>query len=143
MPPLFPGSGAIKAIVSGAIAPGVNAGLVVPTHARWELLAARVVLSTDVTVVNRRVILHCFGQGLVHFRPSSNLEQAASLAYQYWFSIYPQDRGAPENAHICVPLPHKIIIRDTASVWTDVHSLQAGDQITDFRLLVNEWIEPE
>jgi len=143
MPPLFPGSGALKGIVHGAIAAGANGAFIVPTHARWHLIAARLVLDCDATVSTRRCILNCYASNLVYFRPSSLITQVASQTMTYWFSINPVDRALAEFSEAPVALADHIILRDTASIRSDISNLQAGDQIMDFRILVHEWIEPE
>lgn len=106
-----------SARLSEAYSPGVAASLTVDPAANtevsqtvpggqiWELLSVNVTLVTDATVANRQVTLVIDDGVNIVAQVTAQPTQAASLTYNYTFSVGGVDRAAVVGTNVLVPLP--------------------------------------
>jgi hypothetical protein len=132
----------VERIIDGTTpAPGNPINEVVPTGARWQVLAVRCNLLTDATVANRQPFLRfdtTSGLGYFVQGVSTTIGPSASM-FSFWAN------GVQVNAAITTqpvaPLPVESTMFGGMGVFVDAVNLQAGDRFSQVILLVREWLE--
>lgn len=114
----------------------------VPTSARWQILSARMLLTTSATVANR--IPHANisdGVNLGHSGPPNAVIPASStnVNIEWTAAITAQGTNVPD---VMVSLAPDIIAMTGWSIFSSTANLQAGDQYSSIVLEVMEWVEP-
>lgn len=135
--------GRIYSVAIANPAAGANAVIKPPTtRLVWEVLAVNFVLTTGATVANRcagLIYQDGLGHGMGVWR--SNVLQAASLVKSYTGPGY--GSGDPQaTGTIVIPMPEGIRLgSDTVGRWslaTNIHAIQATDQVSGVEILVEE-----
>jgi len=124
--------------------PAAGAEIVITQDARvrWEIKSLMYTFVTDGTVANRESEV-IFTVGAVEWlRLMPRGKQLASLTDIY--SWYPGSKGVKGDAatvqgHI---LPGNLRFNNQVVISTDTVAMAAGDQYSNVRMIVEEWIEP-
>lgn len=132
-----PGFGNIFARAIASPAVGTNLSTAIPAGRIWRILSLRFLFTTDATVANRRVVVTLrapvVGEFCAHV---SNGTQVASLTltYNFFSSLQNLQLGSIQMGSIGpqIMLPGHFI-------ETEIQLLQAGDQISEVALYVEEW----
>jgi hypothetical protein len=99
-------------------------------------------LVTSATVATRTVYLDFVdGSGVVIARMSSGFTQTASLTTVYTFGLGLVQYGANAAANIGSPLADLILCRGQ-KLQTTITNIQAGDAISNARLVVDQYAAP-
>jgi hypothetical protein len=134
------GPGAIRSITGTDPAPGTQSVEVVPTNARWRLLAWRATLTTDATAVTRLFPTLLFDDGAnifwVWFAPET---VSASAIRRYNFAVLGVEHPN-RSGEFGQPLPD-LLLKANYRIRTSVGSFQAGDDWSAPQMLVEEWID--
>jgi len=134
------GPGAIRNITGTDPAPGAQSVEVVPTNARWRLLAWRATLTTDATAVTRNNPTLLFDDGAnlfwVWFTPET---VPASAIRRYNFAIIGVEHPN-RSGEFGQPLPD-LSLRANYRIRTSVGSFQTGDDWSAPQMVVEEWID--
>lgn len=130
-------------VEGGPVAAGTELVWTPPPIQHVEFISIYIEFTTDATVINRRLTIQ-FGSAFdddVQLTASGN--QSAGIAVPYWFlrgvSTMPQ---VPSTLGWYGPLPMGLIIQQPEQFRTFIHSLQAGDQITLWKLRYMTWQDP-
>jgi hypothetical protein len=134
-------AGALRSIAGTTPGAGAEISETVATGARWEPLALAFTLTTAVAVANRAVQLTIDDGASIYFRASVNVNQPASLVYNYGFV---QGYGNPSISQVFALLsilPMNARLGSGHRIKTVTANLQAADQFSAVQYLVREWIE--
>lgn len=135
------GGGAIRAIAGTTPAAGAEISEAVPTGARWELLSFAFTLTTSAGVANRAIVLTLDDGTTVYSRSTSNVNQTASVGWNYQFM---QGYGNPAISLVTAlqaPIPSNIRLGAGHRIRTVTGAIQVADQFSAIQYLVREWIE--
>ncbi len=135
------GAGAVRSITGSLPAAGAEVSEVVPTGARWMLLAFEADLTTAVAVANRVPQLTLDDGANVYARVSVNQNETAS---QTWRNSYQQ--GIPQQADltrfiITTSIGCELMLGSGHRIRTVTAGIQGADQYAAPQYLVREWIE--
>jgi hypothetical protein len=135
------GGGALRSITGTIPGAGAEVSEVVPTGARWALLALELDLVTAVAVANRVPQLTIDDGVTVFARVSVNQNLTASLTWRNSFQ-----RAVPQLADltrfvITTPIGADLQLRAGYRLRTVTAAIQAADQYSAPQYLVQEWIE--
>lgn len=121
---------------------GLDVAIVQDARVRWKVLALRLLYVADANVANRAVELVFTVGGLEVMRIGATTPHVAGLTriHQWYMSdrASPQSGSTVQNEHI----PIGLLINNGTTISTDTGNIQVGDQISDVRMMVEEWIEP-
>ncbi len=135
------GPGLLRSITGTDPAAGVEISEVVPTGARWRLIAFRFILATDATVASRTPRISIDDGTTVFFRHGNSSPQTASFSSAYnGFNSGVGNISAASDSSIILPNPP--ILSAGYHIATDTAQLQAGDNFSSPKYLVEEWIQP-
>lgn len=148
--PLWPGGrqslgveGPGRLFTVSVTTPGAGAdwSQTVPTNARWLLHSARGTFTTSATVANRQPFL----QGLtplVSYESPTTLTQAASLTFTWlWAPGIPTIGQIDQTVRQVQALFFPGYFAGGQVIQTTTFNIQAADQWSVVRLLVEEWLE--
>lgn len=112
-----------------------------PTRRIVRVVYVSFLLTTDATVINRRPILQLTTTAGTTTLAISTLVQGASLARTWTFAAgHPSDfADAATGAYVISLLPECWHLPNS-TLRTDATDLQAGDQISNWKYLITEWI---
>lgn len=134
--------GALLTLVVPTPAAGSDWSLTVPPSKRWILQSVIGTLTTDANAANRRVILTAQQNGVSFMEIPTSQDLAANGVADIAFAPHlPSVIATPvlrPQTQPCNPI--NLRQGDTLSYVTN--ALQVGDQWTDVRVQVLEWIEP-
>lgn len=136
--------------------PPVNQAMVITPDpgVRWEIVSLHFQLATVVAVANRAVHVQITSPVLEVFRGGANIDQAASLTFDYFVSpmgiigsLVTQAGTFPRAFHIPIPPglalfgknPRAQPPDDQGQLSVSGANLQAGDGFSGFRMVVAEW----
>lgn len=135
------GPGAVRSITGSTPAAGAEINEVVPTGARWELLAFRFVTTWSATVANRTVTLNIDDGANVYYTGAANDVSTAGQVLT-WQAAAGLSRTAPPVAlNVVLPLYTGAKMLAGHRMRTLTGALQAGDQYSAPQYLVREWQE--
>lgn len=135
------GAGRLRSITGTDPAAGTQILETVPTNARWKLKTLRILLTTNGTVANRRLIVIIDDGAIEIWRVRTPVDQTASTARNYLYSMGRQKDTAFVTDEIHLPLPDDLVLFQGWRVRTITDNMQAGDNYGPPQLLVEEWIE--
>jgi len=127
---------------TGTINPAAGNDLsdLVPGNRLWHVLSLWVELVTDSTVTTRTMSVQFSTAGSAEWSATSSITQTASLTRRYMLNI----RGAPVTTSYSivneVNLPSDIWLPGGSTIATIVNNLQAGDNISNFTIFVEEFL---
>jgi|SRR5579864_3025385 len=135
------GAGALRSITGTLPGAGAEISEVVPTGARWTLIAFEADLATAVAVANRVPQLTIDDGANVYSRVSVNQSETASQTWRNSFQL-----GVPQLADltrfvIATPLPPGLTLGPGHRIRTVTAGIQAADQWAAPQYLVIEKIE--
>ena len=133
----FREGGRMASLFSADPAANTEIAVTVPAYATWRVMGATATLVTSAAVANRLVTLIVDDGANELFRVNAAVTQAASLTYSYSFASAVSDTVVPGNV---VKLP-QLIIKSGYRIRTLTTNLQAGDDWSAMRLLVEEWVQ--
>jgi len=134
------GQGMLYSIAGSAPAAGADWSQTVPANARWRIRGIRASLATAVAVANRRPRLIVDDGANTLLDIDTNVVQAASLTVAYdWIPGYPSVTTSIVETE--VPLPGDLQLFPGWRIRSSTDAIQAADQWTAPRLLVEEWLE--
>jgi len=132
--------GAIRAIVGTDPAAGAELSETVPAGARWRLLALNATLVTDANVANRRPVFYVDDGTNVLLNVGTVTDITASSTIPV--NVHPGIGNPISSAGVHdVPLPPGLMLLAGYRIRTVTTLLQAGDNWSAPRLLVEEWLE--
>jgi hypothetical protein len=137
------GPGALRAIVGTAPGAGVEISEVVPTNARWQLLAFQSRLVTGAAVANRNPELTIDDGANEYMRgPSLAAIPASTTIRPSWAPgcSHQVSSSAAPGAWI-VSLGDEVFLPSGGHIKTVTQNIQAADQWDAPRYLVREWID--
>lgn len=118
---------------------------VVPTGARWELLAFSTFLVTDATVANREpYLLFENTVGSVYSSSGAVATQAASLGRRYSWSeglSLAANTSTAGTSFLSMGLPAPNLLPEGHQIIVNAVNFQAGDNFTAPAYTVREWLE--
>lgn len=137
------GPGLIKTVTGTNPAAAVEVSEACPANARWRLLSAYLVLTTDANVANRTVNIVITDGASTYQQYAAGAVQTASLGYNYIIAAgYPiKDTAIDARAFMRIPIPNDVILFQGWTLDTVIDGKQAGDDWSTVRLVVEEWIE--
>lgn len=135
------GAGALRSIQNAAPAAGADFTIAVPAGARWELLSLFATLTTAVAVANRVVTLTIDDGTHVFLKSSQQQQQAASLAWDYFWAPGDQNQSSGNVLLVTSSLPHRVFLGGGFNLNAVTANLQAADAWSAQQVLVREWIE--
>lgn len=137
------GPGAILSVAQSNPAAGADFIVTVPTGARWRVQKLFATLVTSAAVATRSVDLIVDDGANILWQMSAGVTQAASLTDNYILDPGGTFRGTdgltPANVHH--PLG-PIVLSAGMRIRSSTASIQAADQWSAIRTLVEEWQEP-
>lgn len=132
---------AVRQILGTTPAAGVNFAETVPTGARWELLALLHSFATDATVTDRRVTLGFLIGGIGIASMLAFNVQGPTLDWVYTWGPAIEGTTSPTDGRLQAGTPGRMILPALATFGSSTINLQAGDQFSNPRFLVREWLE--
>lgn len=99
----------------------------VPAGQLLELWAVNFNLVTDANAATRRVVLTIDDGTTVFYKSASQVTQAASLTYNYTFSVGAVDRSAVAGTDVLQNLGGPMVLRAGYRIKTVTASIQATD----------------
>jgi hypothetical protein len=121
-------------------AAGVEISEQVPTNARWRLISMAYLLVASAAVANRIPILSINGGSGPVYQVATGIAVTASQTAQYRAAS-----GVPfltiDTLRYTLPLPVDLFLSQDCIISTLTTALDAGDNYSLPRLLVEEWIE--
>lgn len=99
----------------------------IPAGSMLELWAINFSLVTDANAATRRVTITIDDGTTVFAKVASQITQAASLTYNYTFSVGGVDRSAVAGTDALQPLPGPLLLRAGYRIKTVTTSIQATD----------------
>jgi hypothetical protein len=135
------GEGVPLSISVAQPAAGADWSQTVPTGARWKVVAATAQLATAAAVATRLARLVIDDGTTPIFEAPAAASQAASLSVLY---TYGQGAGGPVTADAAViegPIPNDAYLPAGFRIRSSTGAIQAADQWSAIRLLVQEWLE--
>lgn len=115
-----------RLVVGSNPAAGAECSDTVPTGVNWILRSARLTLTTDATVANRRVKLRKTNGGTVVWNASTNNDITASLTVSANF-FHHAPHTAINNGDLASAIPRDAIINSGEVLASNTTNLQAGD----------------
>jgi hypothetical protein len=135
------GAGALRSITGTTPGAGAEISEVVPTGARWELLATKFGLTTNATVANRDPALSLDDGANEYFRQTGGASEAASTTFAWSWGQGVSWHGVAVVGTLANGLPVNLRMGSGHRMRTITANLQVGDQYTAPQMLVREWIE--
>lgn len=130
-------------VEGGALAGGAQF-VYTPDARTWaELISIRIRLTTDATVINRRMVVVFGGIADDDYLVAAPMQQIATRVYDYYFGIGVGLQGATINdtfANLSLPIGMRIAAPE--QLRTEVVNMQAGDVINLTNLRLRSWIDP-
>lgn len=137
------GEPAIRDISGTVPAAGANLTETCPAGARWELVSILFTLTTNGTVGNRNLALEMFDPvGTINgiYEPGVNVPASTTQWFQYGVGLTVFGVVTPSNVeYVC--LPQRFYLPAGARFTTTIAGLQSGDQLSNPRYQVREWLE--
>ncbi len=136
----FPLGGFVRVIVVPDPSAGTNFNVFVPDGLVWKLKAAHFSLISDATVINRRVRLNVLGvDGVPLVLSGSGGNHIANLSVRYVVGAYGVVGGLmADGLTFALPVPPDLPMLAGFAFQSEIFNLQAGDVVTQVRLLVEE-----
>ena len=134
------GAGLIRVVTGSDPAAGSEISITVPTNVRWRLISIQFSLTTDSTVADRRVILMLDDGASIFCTIAANYQQAENLTQTYVFMVG-GEMTTSIGGMIQSRLPNPTILFQGYRIRTSTVNLQAGDDFSPPRFIVEEWIE--
>lgn len=122
-------------------AAGAEISETVPTGARWSIVRCLASLTTNGVAGNRYVNLACIDSALYNFRSVQPTAQAPGVFHVYVWSPNLPPVYDPVNFVSMQPLAHDSALMAGQSLETFTTGLQAGDQYSEPRMYVREWLD--
>ena len=138
----IPGHGLIEQRTSADPAAGVEASIASQPGELSLLHAIRVTLVTDATSTNRRVHFIMNGGNGARIDTFSDIEQGATLTKNYSVAKYGTLPDRADDNDILVPLPNDMWMTGEGEVATETVNLQAGDNFSTMKILVERYTGP-
>lgn len=135
------GAGALRSITGATPGAGAEVSETVPTGARWELIAFKVVFATSATVANRfpRLLLDDAANVFCDVFSGGTFPASNNGAIT-WAQGIPLTGTFP-TTNIDAPLPVNLRLGAGFRIRTTTGGIQVGDQYSAIQYLVREWIE--
>lgn len=135
------GAGALRSITGTAPAAGAEISEVVPTGARWELLAFNALLTAGAAVASRFPNLAIDDGANIFGEITSQAATTAGNTNRLSFAPGLDALTAYANSNQSLPLPIGLRLSAGFRIRTVTSNLQAADQYTAPQYLVREWLE--
>ncbi len=134
-------AGSIRSITGTTPAAGAEISETVPTFAKWQLLAIRIILVASGVAGNRTVILN-FDDGTNVFARQGNINfQPASSTVDYNFA--PNYAGVVGLAStVYLQMPNPLFLMPGFRIRTTTTGIDVGDQYASPKYVVQEWLLP-
>jgi hypothetical protein len=134
------GKGNIRTIIGTDPAAGVNLSETVPTNARWRLLSLNLTMTTDATVANRNMRIF-YDDGVTTFFATESLTlQTASQSRRYVIAAFGNGQAVTiDTIHLAAPPDIELLAG--YRVRSSVANFQVEDNINEFAMLVEEWLD--
>jgi len=135
------GPGRVYSLIGSAPAAGAEISQAVPTNALWRLLALEFGLTTGVAAATRlcRLVIDDGTNDLQRVEAAQT--QVASLTKTYSWGPGMPSRVAVTSDNLA-PIPQDTRLPSGFRIRTVTDSIQAADQYTAPRFLLEEWIQP-
>lgn len=135
------GAGVISSVVISAPAAGADFTVSVPAGARYRLISLFATLTTAVAVANRGVTLVVDdGVNILGQYPAQTV-QAASLAVGYTFGDSVTGQASVQGFE-SVSTPGMMFLGQNWRIRSVTSNIQAADQWSAGRMLIQEWLDP-
>lgn len=125
---------------------GSNMTFTVPPGEEWEIVSARITVTSDATVQNRALLIRLFDQfNLSIFDTAGNFNQVATTTIQY--SVGPHGvvgsvltvGAVGIDGVVLIPTPIGQRIMEGGAFDVELNNAAGGDNITGVRLVVRKW----
>jgi len=134
--------GEVKLITKANPAAGADATIAIPAGKIWRPMALSFRLTTSAAAGNRHAEVRLVdGSGIDVLRRYSRYEQPASLTTPYYAAPNTAGVWGTDGAfHAIIPFPTNTLVPSSLSFAIVVAGFHdAGDQLHEIRLLVEEW----
>lgn len=130
-------------VEGGALAGGANFVYTPPVRQWIELITFRIRLTTDATVINRRMVVVFGGIADDDYLVAAPMQQIATRVYDYYFGVGVGLQGATINDTFAnLSLPIGMRIQAPEQIRTEIVNMQAGDVINLTNLRYVSWLDP-
>jgi hypothetical protein len=140
------GPGYVVLQLSTAPAAGGNPSIGLPEQTRWRIIGATAVLTTSAAVATRNAILVAMQSSTNVFFSESSFAQGAGQTRQHTWGAGVTNPllGAGVTGMGALPVPLMLSTRAAldAQIAISTNNIDAGDQWTTLKLLVEEWLNP-
>lgn len=141
---LGPDPVAIITLAPADPAAGANLSLTVNANARWQLLFIGFLLTTDVNAATRLINMHGFDGTDIIYNAMPSATQTASLNIRYHFNTgIGRSTTGGSSANQIISINADFLLNLGDSIRTTITNIQVGDQISDVRVRVKQWISEE
>lgn len=142
----FEGPGYKHVEIQPAPAAGTEVILSVPEHALWRLYSAYAVFVASAAAANRFPQFGVnAGFGTTLWRVQAPLIVTAGLGFNiFWVPNVPWGPAATAIANaVNAPLPEPAYALSLGTIRTETPNIQAGDQWSELRVVVEEWLDTD
>ena len=135
--------GNTKTIIIPSPAQGANFSYMVPAGRRMHVRSIAFNFITDANVATRQVILYVIDPaGGVSYSAVPKVTQVTGLGYDYTFAPQARELANAVGGYATSQLASKLVLVPGEVIASDIQNVQAGDQIQEIYLLVEEFILP-
>jgi len=113
-----------------------------PIRTRWRVMSVKFVFTASAGVADRIMNLQFIAAGMIVVEMNARAVITASevwtVTYMYSGVYVPTTGGRVVTGG----MPENMLVNDSMVITSRVGNIQAGDQISDVAILVEEWMEP-
>lgn len=120
---------------------GANFSQALNLNSRWQIIYVEFILATDVNAANRLIKVHGNDGTDDIYLTGPNVPLTANLTARYFCNTGAgdaDDLGA--GSRLAVPLNTNFYLNQADTFRITIDSIQVGDQISDIRIRVKQWI---
>jgi len=140
---MIPGDqGRLRRILIADPVAGADFVTVQPDRVRWRIISLYARLANDANAGNRIVRLSIADGALVLMNIETSTDSIANETVNVNFYSGAVAMVSASSRSMNGALPEKLLLNGGVTITSNTLDLQAGDQFTNIRLYVEEWIEP-
>lgn len=136
------GQGQIRMIQAAAAGPSLPLTIFQEARVRWRLMGAWVEFVADGNVADRRIHMEIVRNTDTVSIFGTNTPVTTGQTRTFTMVVGGGTNVLSAQINLLSTLPNDYLMNNSTVVNMDASGMQAGDQFTNFRLMVEEWIEP-
>lgn len=134
--------GGIRLITAPPQGPGLPLTITQEARVRWRLMGAWVEFVADGNVADRRIYLEIVRATATVAMFGTNTPLTAGQTRTFTMVVGGGVNVLSAQINLLSVLPVDYLMNDETVLHMDTSGVQVGDQFTNFRLMVEEWMEP-